>query len=100
MSQALVEQGIPQGFSVGLELPPVASILMQSLRSVGYSPATAIADLIDNSIAAKAAAVRIVSEKMPARFLAIVDDGNGMDEARLIAAMRFGSMDPRTQRNS
>jgi hypothetical protein len=38
----------------GIELPPVASALMQSLRSVGYTAATAVADIIDNSIAARA----------------------------------------------
>src|SRR5690349_21143886 len=39
---------------LGVELPPFAPMLMQSLRSVGYSTAAALADLVDNSIAAKA----------------------------------------------
>jgi hypothetical protein len=82
----------------GVELPPVASILMQSLRSVGYSAATALADLVDNSIAAKAGTVRISFAKSPSPFVAIVDDGTGMDETALVAAMRFGSKDPRDRR--
>ena len=40
--------------SSGLELPPVAPMLMQSLRAVGYTAPAALADLVDNSIAAGA----------------------------------------------
>jgi hypothetical protein len=79
----------------GMELPPVASMLMQSLRSVGYTTAAALADLIDNSIAAQAHTVRICVAMAPAAFVAIVDDGTGMDPATLVKAMRFGSRDPR-----
>ena len=38
----------------GLELPPLAPSLMQSLRSLGYSVEAALADLLDNSVAAGA----------------------------------------------
>jgi hypothetical protein len=82
-----------------MELPPVASILMQSLRSVGYTAAAALADLVDNSIAAQAQTVRICVARTPSPFVAIVDDGNGMDEATLVAAMRYGSRDPRQARH-
>jgi len=82
----------------GIELPPVASMLMQSLRSVGYTTAAALADLVDNSIAAQAHTVRICVAMVPSPFVAIVDDGNGMDETTLVAAMRFGSCDPRRPR--
>jgi len=44
---------------MGTELPPAASMLMQSLRSVGYTTATALADVVDNSIAAGARIIRI-----------------------------------------
>lgn len=43
----------------GLDLPPVAPLLMQSLRAVGYTLQAALADLIDNSIAAEARNVEI-----------------------------------------
>lgn len=84
----------------GIELPPVASLLMQSLRSVGYSTSAALADLVDNSITARAETVRI-SVAMGARpYVAVSDNGFGMDEATVLAAMRFGSRDPREVRAS
>ncbi len=91
-------EGLESGRS-GIELPPVASMLMQSLRSVGYSTAAALADLVDNSIAAKARTVRISVAMMPRPFVAVSDDGCGMDEATLLSAMRFGSRDPRDTRH-
>jgi hypothetical protein len=84
----------------GIELPPVASTLMQSLRSVGYSTAAALADLIDNSVTAKARTIRISVAMMLRQFVAVTDDGCGMDETTLLAAMRFGSRDPRESRES
>lgn len=81
-----------------MELPPVASMLMQSLRSVGYSTSAALADLVDNSIAAEAKAVRISVAMFPRPYVAVIDDGNGMDERTLLSAMRFGSRDPRDMR--
>ena len=82
----------------GIELPPVAPMLMQSLRSVGYTTSAALADLVDNSIAADARNVSIRFATMQDPFVAIVDDGHGMAKADLVAAMRFGSRDPRDPR--
>lgn len=82
----------------GIELPPVASMLMQSLRSVGYSTSAALADLVDNSISALAGTVDVSVSMRSAPFVAISDDGEGMDEATLVSAMRFGSRDPRDSR--
>jgi hypothetical protein len=79
----------------GVELPPVAPLLMQSLRAVGYTIQAALADLIDNSIAAAARTIEIEFDITGTPYLAITDDGRGMDEATLVAAMRFGSRDPR-----
>lgn len=84
----------------GIELPPFASMLMEALRSVGYTTAAAMADLIDNSIAAAATTVRISVSMMPRPYVAISDDGTGMDEETLTSAMRFGSRDPRDARRS
>lgn len=86
------------GQSIGIELPPVAPMLMQSLRSVGYTTSAALADLIDNSIAAGAQTVAILFTSMPEPLVAVVDNGAGMDEATLVSAMRFGSRDPRAER--
>lgn len=82
----------------GVELPPVAPLLMQSLRAVGYTISAALADLVDNSIAASASRVAIDYSPMGDPFLAIVDDGKGMDGSELVDAMRFGSRDPRDAR--
>jgi len=81
-------------------LSPHAASLSQSMRDLGYSLETAIADLIDNSITAKAKNIRIFLElpnKNPA-CLAIIDDGFGMTENQLLEAMRPGSRNPREVR--
>lgn len=70
-------------------------MLMQSLRAVGYTTPAAVADLVDNSIAAAARRVAIRFTPAPEPLVAVVDDGEGMDETTLVAAMRFGSRDPR-----
>lgn len=82
----------------GEELPPTAPLLMQALRSVGYTTPAALADLVDNSIAAGARNVRISFSPVPEPTIAVVDDGDGMNAAELVAAMRFGSRDPRLDR--
>lgn len=80
-------------------LPPSASSLTASLRDLGYSLETAIADLIDNSISADATEIQIfcdMSRSVP--VLVIADNGRGMSEAEVIAAMRHGATDPRKKR--
>ncbi|EGF89478.1 ATPase [Asticcacaulis biprosthecium C19] len=82
-----------------LDLPPRASALSESLRDLGYSLETAVADVVDNSIAAKATTIDVWCHAEAARpSLAIVDNGDGMDEATLIEAMRYGSRNPRDKR--
>ena len=41
------------------ETPPFAPTLMESTRAIGYSLEAAIADIVDNSIAAKSGKVQI-----------------------------------------
>jgi hypothetical protein len=84
--------------STGIELPPVAPLLMQSLRAVGYTTAAALADLVDNSVAAGSRRVIIRFATTPEPVVAVVDDGEGMGAEELIRAMRFGSRDPREVR--
>ncbi len=79
----------------GVELPPFAPMLMQSLRAVGYTTAAALADLVDNTIAAGAKNVDIRFATTPEPYVAIIDDGRGLTGTELISAMRFGSRDPR-----
>lgn len=74
---------------------PLAASLIESLRDVGYSLETALADIIDNSITAGAGKVDIVAETASGEpLLAVLDDGAGMDEAALLDAMRPGSRNP------
>ncbi|WP_192385775.1 ATP-binding protein [Mesorhizobium silamurunense] len=80
-------------------LPPSASSLTASLRDLGYSLETAVADLIDNSISADATEIHLfcdMSRSTP--VLVIADNGRGMREAEVIAAMRHGAIDPRKKR--
>ena len=80
-------------------LPPSAACLSESLRDLGYSLETAIADLIDNSISADASRVQIycdLTEDDP--FLAIIDDGIGMTNCKLIKAMQHGSSNSKAER--
>lgn len=54
--------------------------LLESMRSVGYSLNTAVADIIDNSIAAHAKTISIrYFDHGEDPYVAIIDDGDGMD---------------------
>lgn len=77
-----------------VKLPPDAPVLLESMRAIGYDPATAIADLVDNSVTAGASRVSIRFEPGQTQAIAILDDGAGMNEAELLAAMRHGSRSP------
>lgn len=78
-----------------IEIVPAASALLQSLRGLGYTPETAIADLIDNSIAAGAAAVAVDLDWNEGDPVArILDDGHGMVADTLVKAMCFGGDGP------
>lgn len=80
-------------------LPPSAASLTASLRDLGYSLETAVADLIDNSISADATEVQIFCDmSRSAPVLVIADNGRGMTEDEVIAAMRHGATDPRKNR--
>lgn len=67
---------------------------------LGYKIHDAIADLVDNSIDAEAAAilVRFVRTNDGIRSVIIADDGHGMDAAELREAMRFGSRTTRSEK--
>ena len=72
---------------------PDAGRTIMGFRDTGYTLYTAVADIIDNSINAKADNVWVTLEKDPAGqvFVRIIDDGYGMNRDELIAAMRYGS---------
>src|SRR3546814_1649571 len=80
--------------------PPSAACLSESMRDLGYSLETAIADLIDNSISAGADTIDIicdVSGEHP--VMVILDKGRGMTEAELLDAMSHGTGNPRQHRS-
>jgi len=68
--------------------------LMESMRAVGYTLETAIADIIDNSITAGADRVDVRFTTIPEPRIAIVDNGSGMDEATLPQAMKLAGRPP------
>lgn len=81
-------------------LPPYAPILMESTRAVGYSLETAVADIIDNSIAASASRSEIFFFPLGEAYIAVLDNGTGMNEDELNTAMQYGSKDPVDRRGT
>lgn len=81
--------------------PPKAGAMIEALRGLGYSTATALADIIDNSISAEAAAVHIdfIWDGRNSR-IAVLDNGRGMSDAELEGAMRLGDKNPLTTRDA
>jgi hypothetical protein len=73
--------------------------MMEALRGLGYSTAAALADVVDNSISAGASEVRL-------RFdwdgqnsrISILDNGRGMSDPELEAAMTLGTINPLDER--
>ncbi len=62
--------------AVKIKNTPSPDVLMNSMRSIGYNFKTAIADIIDNSISAKAKNIYINSPINDQRiFISILDDG-------------------------
>ncbi|WP_440639411.1 ATP-binding protein [Bradyrhizobium sp. PUT101] len=74
-------------------LPPINRKLEVALRSIGYTFESAVADIIDNSIDARALSVlvRIYIRKDGQLDLFVWDDGHGMAPDTLRDAMRFGA---------
>lgn len=80
--------------------PPEASAFMGSIRASGYDFETAVADIIDNSISAGAKTVQImVNAAGKDSWIAISDDGCGMDNNALVRAMTLGSISPSAPRD-
>lgn len=76
------------------ELPPNAGRVINSLRDAGYDFNTAVADIVDNSIAAKASTVAITASCMPHNGqidISITDNGTGMAIEEVFNAMTYGS---------
>lgn len=73
--------------------PPTPKILINSIRQIGYSFESAVADIIDNSISVGSKNIDIyfpVGADEEAH-IAFVDDGAGMSRAEVINALKIGS---------
>jgi hypothetical protein len=71
---------------------PSAARTSASLRDIGYDTPRAIADLVDNSVAANASHVAVDFHFEGTRSrIRVTDNGTGMDAATLLDAMRYGS---------
>lgn len=63
--------------------------LLESMRSVGYSLPSALADIIDNSIDAKSSKVLLDLDVVDGHYIAVLDDGTGMNREQAIDALRL-----------
>lgn len=70
---------------------PSPDVLMNSMRSIGYSFKTAVADIIDNSISAHASEIKIYTPINDDLFISLFDNGEGMSRDELLNAMKYGS---------
>ncbi len=84
-----------------IEAPPRASTLVESMRDIGYSLETALADVVDNSISAGSSTIAIHADTLGLHpSVAIVDNGTGMSRDELVQAMRLGNRSPLEARRS
>jgi hypothetical protein len=77
-----------------VHLPPNPRRLVRILAAVGHSMPSAVADIVDNSISADATEINITfrePDQGHGRWMAISDNGKGMDSDHLAEAMRIGS---------
>lgn len=84
------------------DVVPEAASFVRSIAEQGYKLETALADLIDNSIAAGSDKIEILVDTQSRPFiLYLADNGNGMKENELKEAMRFpsSSVDKKRRQN-
>ena len=76
----------------GFELIPSARRLITSLRDMGYDFAAAVADVVDNSIEAKASRIAVdVYFNGDDSSVRIADNGVGMTPTQIREALRYGA---------
>lgn len=81
-----------------ISLPPYAPMLIESTRAIGYTLESAIADIVDNSVSALASCAEIFFFPIGDSYIAILDNGCGMNSDELESAMRYGSQNPNDKR--
>ncbi len=83
-----------------LEVVPDPVSLIESMRAVGYTTESAVADIIDNSLSANASQIQVEYDATREPFVSILDNGSGMDAVELTNAMRHGSSNPNDVRDA
>ena len=82
-----------------IDLSPSPRSHIKTLTRVGYTLNSAVADVIDNSITAKAGSIAIYAPPgVDSPFISILDDGVGMSPEELTRNMRIGCKDPSDDR--
>jgi len=75
-----------------IQLYPPAKKLINSMRCMGYSFSTSLADIIDNSISANADRVDVIYDTLcDFPYVQIIDNGIGMSYDELVNALVFGT---------
>lgn len=91
------------------EIPINAARVCEGLSKIGYTPATALCDIVDNAVEAHAKRIwiRVVRDTQRAdtarnnvKEYTIIDDGQGMSEDQIIGALELGSSDSDYRANS
>jgi len=81
------------------EVPPKADSMVASMRAIGYDLPMAVADIIDNSIYARAKNVWVDFDWANGNpWIRVKDDGKGMTDDELREAMRLGGKGPKELR--
>ena len=81
-----------------IDMPPYAPTLIESTRAIGYTLESAVADIVDNSITAQADTVEISFFPVGEPYIAVLDNGKGMDLEQINTAMQYGSQSPEEDR--
>jgi hypothetical protein len=84
--------------------------ILYGLSRIGYNTVSAITDIIDNSVRAKAQNITVLIQKERKDFTdrkrnnvreyTIIDDGNGMNEDEIKEALKLGSSELSYEKNS
>ena len=86
------------------------SRVLFGLSRIGYSTASALCDIVDNSFGAGAANIQVIAVKNDKNLTdtaknnikeyCIIDDGKGMNEIEIINALKLGADDAHYEANS
>ncbi|WP_214072638.1 ATP-binding protein [Mucilaginibacter sp. dw_454] len=91
---------LPDGIGAEIVAPKPAA-LIETFRAIGYNLPSAIADIIDNSISADSKNVWVNFNWAADNSSVMVrDDGNGMTKDELVEALRPGTDNPLSDRDS